>query len=109
MVLTTKTSDMLAKKHNIYNIITQSGLQKWFREQHNIHIIVDIQLSNGYGLNVAYYYITKKKLNDIHFDTLSSKHDGFAELFSNWIANTAFKTYEDALEVALEKSFNLIK
>ncbi len=109
MVLTTKTSDMLAKKHNIYDIITQSGLQRWFREKHNIHIIVDIHLSNGYGLNIAYYYITKKKLNDIHFDILTSKHDEFNESFSNWITNTAFKTYEDALEVALQKSFNLIK
>ena len=64
---------------------TQSLLQKWLREKHNIYVLVDM------GINRDYYW----------------------KYFDNEIAFTYSKgnckTYEEALEIGLRKTLELIK
>lgn len=73
----------------VYNGIsapTQSLLQKWLREKHEIHIaIMPCILPN----NTIHYYIFKGKLK--------------------WNWNELFDSYEEALEEALYQALLLIK
>ena len=69
---------------------TQSLLQKWLREQHGVHIIIEPEIMNG---ELLYYK------NDI-------MQEKDLELVTNPIRE--FKTYEEALEDALYKSLTIL-
>lgn len=66
-----------------YSIPTQSFLQKWLREEHNIHLI-------------AY-----KNINIDGYDWCYITTDGITNINS-------YKTYEEALEVGLQEALKLI-
>ena len=66
-----------------YSIPTQSFLQKWLREKHNIHLI-------------AY-----KNINIDGYDWCFITTDGITNINS-------YKTYEEALEVGLQEALKLI-
>ena len=67
-----------------YSIPTQSGLQKWLREKHNIHLI-------------AY-----KNINIDGYDWCFITTDGITNINS-------YKTYEEAYEIGLQEALKLIK
>ena len=73
---------------------TQSLLQRWLREEHNIHVIPMIS-SNVvyYGYEIIKY--SSENENGKHIDA------DFKQPFS--------KTYEEALEVGLQEALKLIK
>lgn len=69
---------------------TQSLLQKWLREKHNINIMVYPELYNG---KITYY----------HYDIYTDLSITYSEnLFD-------FKTYEEALEFGLQEALKLIE
>ena len=66
-----------------YSIPTQSGLQKWLREKHNIHLIAYKNINiDGYD----WCFITTDSITNIN----------------------SYKTYEEALEVGLQEALNFI-
>jgi len=65
-------------------LTSQSLLQKWLREKHNIHIII----RPGFGDPFWYDYIIEPQ---------------------TFVAESSFNSYEEALEEALQKALNLIK
>ena len=67
-----------------YYAPTQSLLQKWLREEHNIHLI-------------AY-----KNINIDGYDWCYITTDGITNINS-------YKTYEEALEVGLQEALKLVK
>lgn len=75
-----------------YKAYTQSLLQKWLREVHNIQIIIDVIQLN---LNVYEY-----KYESTIYSSLIEE---------DWENDDVFDTYELALEDALVDSLNLIK
>ncbi len=81
------------KKNLNYNFIcyapTQSLLQKWLREEHNIHINV------SYGLTFTF------KING---DLKGNDYVDYSEIEKYW-----GRTYEQALEKGLQKALKLIK
>lgn len=74
---------------------TQSLLQKWLREIHNLHICIELE-SNAwhYIIKECYQTYDKRKESDIIND--------------EWYM-IDFDTYEDALETALQEALKLIK
>jgi len=74
------------------NAPTQSLLQKWLREVHNIHIQVHF-INNSYLLKIKYF--EKESIVDFNI--------------KNYRYKTRYKTYEEALEVALLEALKLIK
>lgn len=73
----------------IYNRPTQSLLQKWLREVHNIHInISDLHLSKGWRQQV--------------YNMEKGHYKGAAAGFN-------YETYEKALEIGLQNALKLIK
>ena len=67
---------------------TQSLLQKWLREKHNIIVLVDYEGIDGYYYKYYYYINEVKKYN------ASDK---------NYI------TFEEAYEIGLQEALKLIK
>tara|TARA_R110002153_G_scaffold13130_5_gene49083 strand:+ start:1510 stop:1917 length:408 start_codon:yes stop_codon:yes gene_type:complete len=82
---------------NYWNISapTQSLLQRWLREKHNIHIPVNWVYKKSYDTDVDWYYNVK----------------GIGLISNNLIDldETKFNTYEDALEKGLQEALKLIK
>jgi hypothetical protein len=74
----------------IYEAPTQSLLQKWLREEHNIHIVLFGFLNNKFWS----YKIYNLSVVSIEFD-LPNRRDG--------------GTYEESLEVGLLEALKLIK
>lgn len=72
---------------------TQSILQKWLREKHKIVVIVDFY-NNGEEWEHTEYQVKVSEFK--HFKT----HDSFVE--------SEFKSYEEALEIGLQKALLLI-
>lgn len=72
--------------HNVLFAPTQSLLQKWLREVHNIHVWCIPHI------NSSMYYGVKCWLSN-----------------SNTVQIDAFKTYEEALEEGLQEALKLIK
>lgn len=62
---------------------TQSLLAKWLREKHNIHIFIKLRSENNYE-----YYRYKQ--------------------IDNYLKDNGFKTYEEALEIALQRALESI-
>jgi len=69
---------------------TQSLLQKWLREIHNIHLLVEP-------------YYDEQKLLVYGFDLITERTE------EETIAEKGFKTYEDALEIGLQEGLKLVK
>ena len=69
------------------SIPTQSLLQRWLREKHNIHIGINIDVNNLFETNIIF--------NDI------------CEYYGE--NDQGFKTYEESLEVGLKEALKLIK
>lgn len=75
---------------------TQSLLQRWLREVHNIHVSSDLNSSNP--TNVNFVYCVTTNYNDWNSDD-----------YSNHTSTELFGKYEDALEEGLKKGLKLIK
>lgn len=79
-------------EHNVYHVLsipTQSLLQKWLREIHNIHILVDFD----YSKKCFNYHIWWLKTSTYWDDQW-------------WYINS--KTYEEGLEIGLQEGLKLI-
>lgn len=77
---------------NVYLAPTQSLLQKWLRDIHNIHIQID-RVFNCYQFDVLKY----------------DKYEDRNEVMFNGIGVRDFTTYEEALEQALQEALKLIE
>jgi hypothetical protein len=77
---------------NYYPAPTQSLLQKWLRENHNIHIIVHPHFDN-FGEHSGWECIKVESLIDSNINT---------------IIRSGHETYEDALECGLLNALSLI-
>jgi len=76
---------------------TQSLLQKWLREEHNIHIqvyVMETWLNTGNEMEV-YFEVNLKITNNLK---------GLSNVKSNMLQ---FKTYEEALEKGLQEALKL--
>lgn len=71
------------KNPNHYCCPTQALLQKWLRDNHNIHIFIKLKSENNYE-----YYCYKQ--------------------IDSYLKDNGFKTYEEALEIALQKALESI-
>ena len=73
------------------SLCTQSLLQKWLREEHNLHI----EVCSGKG----HYYVKHGGIEDMLLQEL--------EILNG--KKIKFKTYEEALEKGLQEALKLIK
>ena len=91
----------IVSKNNIeaaYNAPTQSLLQKWIREVHNIHINIDY----GCGITLRNeYYQYSYSLEDINKAEEEERFEQFA--------GEIYPTYEASLEAGLYNALLLIK
>lgn len=71
-------------------VCTQSLLQKWLREIHNIHIVITLEFSESLK-ELWYYGLLSIKGNEI-----------------NELGDEGYTTYELALEAALQEALKLI-
>lgn len=78
------------KFQHVCSAPTQSLLQKWLREVHDINVIIYPELFNG---EFTYY----------HYDIYTDLSHAYSENLSD------MKTYEEALEKGLQKALKLIK
>ena len=74
---------------------TQSLLQKWLRDVHNIHIIVEFESG-------SWHYIVKNFYIDIETNVKQSQN-----VTQDWYLNDC-DTYEEALEIGLQEALKLI-
>jgi hypothetical protein len=90
------------QKDYIHTILrpTQSLLQKWLRETHNI----SIELSSN-DLDGFYYEVVIIKENSSHLVLKNRKGNN---MFENTIS-IDYSTYEEALELGLQEALKLIK
>lgn len=78
---------------NIGYAPTQSLLQKWLREVHNIHIDIPF-----------YHSLNESKPFGLFMDMKRNNHWDYVE----YTGNDAFATYEDALEHGLQEALKII-
>lgn len=89
---------------------TQSLLQKWLREVHNIHI----------GVNVRFHEVKTKGIVMYAYElsTSDNLYDGIGDNLNKWMQGLGdeydplfhvYKTYEEALEAGLQEALKLIK
>ncbi len=77
-------------------ITSQTLLQKWLREEHNIHIVIDVAY-NGKGILEGYTHVV--------YGNATKKMDVLlAYIQEPWFVDT----YEEALEVGLEEALKLM-
>ena len=94
-----------------YSRPTQSLLQKWLREKHNIHIEIN-GMNRQLPFNHCYYII----LRGINFELiLDNESDGnWYPILSNRHNNDestgymVFDTFEEALEIGLQEALELV-
>lgn len=81
-------------EHNnyYYSAPTQSLLQKWIRENHNIHICADLHVSTP-----KHWYVRIDDMNTNDY------------LYHSEDRNVFFNSYEEALEIGLQESLKLIE
>lgn len=82
--------------YNEYSAPTQSLLQKWLREVHNIHFHI-------------YHGNNRKWCIDIYDISPSIQEDYCAGLLNQPNEFINYKTYEEALEKGLQEALKLIK
>lgn len=80
---------------------TQSLLQRWLREVHNIYVSSFHDLTPD-GANIQ-YYTNWGTINDPSNKEKQYCPDGGYDKYSNW------KTYEEALEQGLKNALKLVK
>ena len=77
----------------VYSAPTQSLLQRWLREIHNIHIITKPYIES----------LGKKEITGYYIPTIcTSSLDEYTEFYDN------YSTYEEALEMGLQEALKLI-
>ena len=100
------SKEIKEKKVNLDNYLgqcsapTQSLLQKWLREKYNLHIIITLECYCD-GINYCIQILCYDKNNPDGYN-----NDKCTRTYGD---NGEFKTYEDALEFALQKALNFIK
>lgn len=94
----------LKKEENIWSQPTQSLLQKWLREKHNIHVYVVTSFYNRSELLGYIYCIDIFDSNNIHFGI--ERDEEQRVLLGVAIS---FNSYEEALEIGLQEALKLIK
>lgn len=82
-------------RENIY-APTQSLLQKWLREVHNIHIVLEDSF-NTETLQIKYYPVLYPFIKNKDKD---NGYDYLGDVWSN--------TYEEALEIGLQEALKII-
>ena len=89
----------VVKEHYLNNTIkgvtkpTQSLLQKWIREKHNMHILMNVGMNNGE--KQTFYCNVFKFGKNLYISKFRSK--------------TSVYTYEEVLEIGLCEALKLIK
>lgn len=83
---------------NRYSLPTQSLLQKWFREEHEIYI--EVMWFGDKDTGVEWDYQISK--------ILDSNPDLSHNYLNEWSDNRNFQTYEEALEEGLFQALKLI-
>jgi len=76
---------------------TQSLLQKWLREKHHLHIMIDF-ITSAHDIKWLYEITLCMNANSQSNNDIEDIH----------IMNEGFDSYEEALEKGLEKTLNLI-
>ena len=89
---------------NVLPAVTQSLLQKWLREKHDIHIVIsvyrDMDHRDNYDLKIIKHVLIIPLIN--------KKLKGLDILEDFPIKNSIFYTYEEALEEGLKEALLLI-
>ncbi len=103
---------------------TQTRVQKYLREKHEIHISVSITIFDKSATKKAYFYMLQdktgediSKAEDRYSDILNKSHQDIKGNYLNYELHDkfifedkfAFKTYEEALEVGLQEVLKLLK
>ena len=89
-------------KHIIYPATSQSLLQKWLREEHNIDVVMDPERYTD-GVN----YMVQAQKWDLKAD--DEINPNFIVKGSYWFNdNGEYPTYEEALEKGLQEALKLI-
>lgn len=104
-------------RHRVKNIDeliyapTQSLLQKWLREKHNIHISVTLEFIGSDEWVYAYeiIYLPKNEANIKRRSVLFKKIYSFSFKEEIGTYNGGWDTYEEALEEGLKESLKLLK
>jgi hypothetical protein len=95
-----KGIDLSNELYEAYSAPTQSLLQKWLREIHNIYVDSYHDLTAD-GKNIQYYtswgFLQQKDNNG------NQNMNGWYDEYNDW------KTYEEALEFGLQQALKLIK
>lgn len=91
------------KNPNHFCCPTQSLLQKWLRETHNIHIEVKFQVIN---FEKYMFLIWQKQIIDEEPKLICVYHE--TKENSNRTLSKNYNSYEDALETALYEALNLV-
>lgn len=91
---------------------TQSLLQKWLREVHDIHVGVNVRVHEKHTNNIVMYAY--------EISTSKNYYDGIGDNLSNWIKCLTptkeynalyhtYKTFEEAFELGLQEALKSIK
>jgi len=96
---TNSTHNANSKKDNVYARPTQTLLQKWLREKHNIYAKTHPVYKNGKVMYEFIIFLLNKRLGEY----------GFKNLMSINIEPYYWEMDEEALEKALQEGLKLIK
>ena len=97
----TNYDEVTDKRDNFTSLPTQSLLQKWLREKHNIHI--EIELTDNTMQFYYQYCIVDSKNRECHDEDMIDQ----ATRIYNY--NERFNTYEEAREQAILKAIEIVK
>lgn len=89
-----KDADLSCKGFTLFESPTQSLLQKWFRDVHNIHLEINVNI-------LKKWYFTG-------YDLSAKRCDEIEKLYKLG-ENIKENSYEEALEIALFESLKFIK
>lgn len=94
---------------NDYAIPTQSDLQKWLREKHNL--VVEIKFNEGL-FRMIHKKSTNKKAKDFRWNVYMSENvssNPDVPIYHDFSSNDTYDTYEQALENGLWKALKMIR
>lgn len=88
---------------------TQSLLQRWLREKHDIHVSVNVRFHEKKTNGVVMYAY--------EISTLENYYDGIGDNLNHWLQGLGeydplyhtHEKYEEALEIGLQEGLKLIK
>lgn len=102
-IINSKKNKRKIIKHTIYPACSQSLLQKWLREVHNIDVIIAVERYSN-GIN----YLVQAQKWDLNCNP--DKNLNFVVDGSYWFNdNGDYPTYEKSLEKGLQEALKLIK